>query len=814
MRASYIYRLYLCLAVLVSLIVLPGARLSWAQEQQEEQKKSSSETAPTKESPQAGTETAKAPTEEAQAPSTSPTPPAPPERPNEILEVRVRGNQVVSTAVILNQMKSRQGTPLKREDVDEDIKRLYKTGYFKDIQMEVEEDPKGYRLIVAVDEKPVVRQIKLDGFATFKEEVLRKELKVLEGQILDEHVVKEGVEAIRKKYRSKGFRFVEVESEVDVNEKTKEATLFIHILEGEKYKIKDIRFEGVKAFKLKKIRKLMKTKKDTLITSGVFNEENFQKDLERIQLFYQQEGYLDVKVSPDFQYDQAKRKIIITLQIDEGTHYVTGEIKIEGAKIFPESEIWQALEMLPGTTYSQYYLAGDMDRIRKYYFERGYVDARIVPDVKLNRETGKVDVTYKITEGDLYFVDKVVIRGNTKTKDIVIRRELRIRPGERFDGEKIEKSVQRLENLDFFEEVTHDLEPGSASNRKDLVFRVKEKRTGELSFGGGISSVDQFVGFAEISQKNFDLFRFPRFTGAGQKLSIKARVGTISQNYELSFVEPYLFGRKISLGVDAYNTRRDNRNVDFNEDRLGVGFTLSKALTDAFRLGTGYTLERVKLDNLSSDAPQTVRDFEGSTLLSRARLFQNWDTRDNVFNPSKGLQLSFEEELVGTFLGGDEDYYILQTNYSQYWTLFKKHVIEFRVRLGASQDIGNSSTVPVFDRFYAGGLGSVRGYNYRRVGPIESGDAVGGKTLAVVNLEYTFPIPYLDIIKGAAFVDVGEVNRRAYRLGFGNFAVSVGPGIKVKTPIGPMAFYYGLPIANKDSKDRNGRFEFSLSHGF
>ena len=750
---------------------------------------------------------------EEEAPEGPATPPKP-ERPNKVADVQVKGNQIISTTLILNQMKSKKGGLLIQNDVNEDVKRLYKTGYFEDIRIEVEELPEGYRLVVLVNEKPVVRQIVLDGNSSFKAQDLRKELKVLEGQILDEHVVKEGVENIRKKYRSKGFKFIEVESEVDVNQKTKEATLFVHILEGQKYKIKEVRFEGVHAFKEKKLRKLMKTKKDTWYTSGVFNEEKFQKDLDRTQLFYQQEGYLDVKVSPQFEYDQAKRKIIILIQVEEGTHYVTGEVQIKGAELFPESEIWQNLEMLPGTTYSQYYLTNDIDRIRKYYFERGYVDARIVPDVKLNRDTGKVDVVYKIHEGDLYFVDKVIVRGNTKTKDVVIRRELRIRPGDKIDGEKVQKSIQRLENLDYFEEATYDMEPGSAPNRKDLIFRVKEKRTGELSFGGGISSIDQFVGFGEISQKNFDLFRFPRFTGGGQKLSIRARVGTISQDFDLSFEEPYLFGKKISFGWDAYNTRRDNKNVDFDEDRLGSGVTFSRAFADALRLGTGYILERVKLKNLSGDAPRTVRDFEGSTLLSRWRLFQNWDTRDSIFNPSKGHLLTFQEELVGSFLGGDETFYSLQTNYSQYWTLFKKHLIEFRFRLGTAQDFGQSDTVPVFDRFYAGGLGTVRGFNYRRVGPLEAGDAVGGNTIGLTSLEYTFPVPYIDLIKGAVFVDVGQVHKSSYTLSFSDFAISIGPGVKVKTPIGPLAFYYGLPIANRDTKNRNGRFEFSLSHGF
>lgn len=737
------------------------------------------------------------------------------ERSRRIAEVQVKGNQIVSTSVILNQMKSRKGTLLVQKDINDDIKRLYKTGYFQDIRIEVEEVSEGFRLVVWVEEKPVVKKIVLDGHSTFKEDDLRKTLKILEGQILDEKVLKEGVEAIRKKYRSKGFKFVEVHSEIDTNPRTKEATVYVHVLEGEKYKIKSVRFEGVKAFKDKKLRKLMRTKKRHLgIIPSIFSEEKFQKDLDRLQIFYQQEGYLDVKVSPAFDYDNRRRAIDITIQIEEGTRYVTGEVKIQGTEFFPESEIWQVLEMLPGTTYSQYYLANDMDRIRKYYFERGHVEARVIPEVKLNRETAKVDVYYKIQEGDLFFVNKVVIRGNTKTKDRVIRRELRIRPGEKIDGEKIQKSIQRLENLGYFEEVTYDMESAVETNRKDLIFRVKEKRTGELSFGGGISSIDRFVGFGELSQKNFDLFNFPRFTGGGQKLSVRARIGSISQNFEFSFVEPYLFGRKVSFGTDAYNVRRDNRNVDFDEDRLGFGATFAKMFTDAFRIGTGYSLERVKLKNISADAAQAVKDFEGATFLSRMKLFQTWDTRDNVFNPTKGILLSFQQELVGSFLGGDEDYYNLQASYTQYWSLFKRHVIELKLRLGTADAFGGSDSVPVFDRFYAGGLGTVRGYNYRRVGPIEGGDAVGGQTLAIANLEYTFPLPYLEVLKGAAFVDVGQVNADSYKVGFGDFAISVGPGMKIKTPVGPLAFYYGLPIVNKDTEDRNGRFEFSLSHGF
>lgn len=745
-----------------------------------------------------------------------PSAPAPAaSQPAVVLDVIVKGNQIVSTATVLSKIKTQTGGILRQDTVNEDVRRLYATGFFQDIQMEVEEQAKGLVLVIQVVEKPVIKEIQIIGATTFKEQKLRKELGLIDGQILDRKAVKKGIEAIRKMYTNKGFRFVEINSDVQVNDYSKEAIVVLQIDEGEKYRISEVSFDGVAAFEEKRVRKLMKTKRKKWFSKGVFKESDFQQDLERLRFFYQQEGYLDVKIQPEFDYDRIEKQMKILIRVNEGTHYVAGDIKIEGTRLFPESEIWQQLEMLPGLTYSQFYLSKDVEHIRDYYMDQGHIDTRIIPDVKLNRETGKVDVIYKIEEGELFFVEKVLVRGNTKTRDIVIRRELRIRPGERFDGEKIRKSKQRLENLGFFEEITYDTEPSADDpNRKDLIFRVKEKRTGELSFGGGVSSVDRFVGFAEISQKNFDIFNFPRFTGDGQSLSLRARLGSISQDFNLNFVEPYLFNKPISFGTNLYSIHRDSRNTDFDEQRIGFTNTISRVFKDIFRVGTGYTLERVKLDEIDPSAPATVRAFEGENWLSRWKIFTTIDERDNVFNPTKGYIASLSTELVGSFLGGDQDYYILQANYSKYWSLFKNHVIELRTRLATAQAFGDSDEVPIFDRFYAGGLGTVRGFNFRRVGPIDGGDAVGGESLALVNLEYTFPIPKLESFRGAFFIDAGQVDPDSFTWDMTDASVSIGPGVKIKTPIGPVAFYYGYPIANRDTEDKNGRFEFSLSRGF
>lgn len=734
-----------------------------------------------------------------------------------VLSVKVRGNQVISTNTILNKIMTREGVTLSQENVNEDIKRLYATGFFRDIRFDVEPTPAGVNMILTVEEKPVVKRIIIQGNKTFNEQKLRKEVAIVEGQILDERLVVEGAQKIEQRYLNRGFRFVKATYNIAVDDASREAVVTFQVNEGEAYRIRSVQITGNKTFAASRIVKLMKTKKRNLwfFRRGIFKEDAFKNDTDRVIAFYQDEGFLDVKVVPDFQYDEKKNQLAITVAIEEGERYLVGALQLQGNKLFPESDIWQRLSMLPGTTYSQRNLADDIESIRHFYYSKGYMDARMIPEVKLNRETNRVDISYQITEGDLFFVDKVKIRGNTKTKDIVIRRELRIKPGERFDGDKLEKSKERLTNLGFFEEITYDTEPGTEPNRKDIVFRVKEKQTGELSFGAGYSSVDQFVGFAEIAQRNFDLTNWPRFTGAGQSLSLKGRIGSISRNAEFSFFEPYLFNRRVSFGLDAYLTRFESRNVDFAHDRMGIGMTFGRDLNDLVKIGTGYIIENVDVFDVADSAAQLIKDVAGDNLLSRWRVFTSRDSRDNIFNPTKGSVLSGSAELVGTFLGGDRDYYILQVGATKYKTFWKKTVLEWRNRIATADGVGSTDNVPVFDRFFAGGLGSIRGYNYRRVSPKIDNRPIGGETLLLTSLEYTVPFPILDNFKGAFFIDAGEINEDSYDFfNFDDFIVSVGPGIKVNTPIGPIAFYYGLPVLNRDTEDSNGRFEFSLSRSF
>lgn len=731
-----------------------------------------------------------------------------------VTSVSVQGNQIISTNTVINKIKTQRGMELSREVINEDIKRLYASGYFQDVTFDLVPDGSDFAVVVKVEEKPVVKEIRVKGNEKFSEDAIRDMMDLKTGNILDRHVLKEDINKIAGKYHDKGFKFVKIDHDVDVNQITRQAVIDILVKEGGKYKIDKILFNGVNAFKTGYLKGKMKTKEKAwwLLRFGVFKEKYFSNDIERLKYLYQKEGYLDVSIESDFEYNDTDNKMNIILTVSEGQQYVTGDVKIVGNELYPESELWGQLEMLPGEVYSQIQLHAEHDALRKFYFEKGYINAQIQPQTDLNKDSGRVDIVYEINEGDLFYIDKVKIRGNTKTKDNVIRRELRIRPAERFDGKKLEYSKQRLENLGYFDEVSYETEPGSASNKRDLIFNVKEKQTGELSFGAGVSSIDQFIGFAEITQRNFDMMKWPTFTGGGQKLSLSGRMGSVTKDVDISFTEPYVFGKNLSFGVNIFNWEREGSNVDFDTRRRGFKLTLGKRFTDKVKGNVAYTLESVKLKDIDDDAHPDVTASGVDNTLSRFEVGMSYDTRDNVFNPKSGWFISSSLELVGSVLGGDEDYYNAQFGASRFFSFFEDHTLELRGRVGVTDDFGDSSQVPIFDRFYAGGLGTVRGFNYRRVGPKGGGDAIGGESLYLASAEYVFPI--IENFKGAVFMDAGHVNYDAYDADFSEISVSVGPGIKINTPLGPITFYYGYPIANKDTEDENGRLEFNLSRGF
>lgn len=749
--------------------------------------------------------------------------PLPAQEPQKIVtSIEIKGNKSISTNVIFSKLKTKIGNLYQDTIVSDDLKRLYLMGYFEDIKIDTEPYKDGVKVIVTVTERPIIDKISFSGLKRYiiKEEKLKQLLKSKETQYLDYPSLEEDVKTLEEMYGKKGFGQVKIEYSVDIDKEKGRAKIQFTIVEGEKYKIKDILIEGNKAFSDSRILKLLKTKKAWFFNPGVLKEEVLAEDIERIKSFYNREGFVDAAVDYDVKFDDKKPFMYIIIKIEEGKKYLVGNVFIEGNKDINEKVIIANLkECSTGKVFSYEAMKNDVANIQSVYYDKGYISADIEDASSLNSETGRVDISYRITENKVSYVDKIKVRGNVKTKDIVIRRELRIHPGDRFDGDKLKRSKERLENLGFFDEVSYDTEDTDIEDKKDLIVDVKEAKTGAFSFGGGYSTVDQFMGFVEVEQKNFDWKNFPYFTGAGQDLRIRAELGNLTNNYSLSFTEPWLFDYPVSFGFDAYRQSHDkDTDIGYGYDQTVTGgdVRLGKLLTEYLRGDVIYRYDRIKISNIDDDASSELKSEAGQNTISSMQFGLTFDTRDNVFVPKRGDVISATIQGAGGFLGGTKDFVKFYSRASHYIPLFRGSVLEFRGRIGLADPYGDSDKIPIYERFFAGGADTVRGYNERKVGPIDpdSKDPLGGDSMLIGNIEYTYPL--FDFLKVAAFFDAGNVWEEWSDLGQGGIKKSFGFGVRLKTPIAPIVLDYGIPLDKEPGEDKksSGRLHFSVSRDF
>jgi outer membrane protein insertion porin family len=738
-----------------------------------------------------------------------------------IKEIKIINNKIISSATIRAKLKTREGIVFSQDVLNDDLKRLYGLGYFEDISIDVEEEEDGYIVSFIVSEKPVIDVIVFEGNKAIKEPKLRAEISVKEDEMLSRTKLNRDLIAIRKLYESQGFQLADIDYAIEVDETINRAKVTFKISEKQRIRVKSINIFGNYSISVKELKKLMVTKTHFLffIQPGYFKSGEFNADIERITAYYRDKGFLDVKVVPNFEYSIDGTEMYITINIEEGKQYLVGEVKVTGNERFSEYELRKELKMESGGPFSESLMIADMETIQQYYYDSGYMECEVDSDQLLDPATGNVNVTYKITEGELIYIDKVRIQGNTKTKDVVIRRELRVYPGEPFRGAEIRRSKERLYNLGYFEEVVFETESGSSPNRKDLVVTVKETKTGEFSFGGGYSSVDKLVGFIQINQRNFDALNFPTFTGGGQILNVRAELGDIRQNYIVSWTDPWILGFPLLFGFDIYQTEH-KRTTDvgylFDEKRRGGDIRLGKEFTEYFRADAMYKLEEIDISDVSQTAAQAIKDEEGDNWLSRISLSLKYDTRDNIFTPTRGYLLGGTVENIGGFLGGDKDFIKYGISGRTYFSFLEKRVVlELFSSLNFADSYGDTDKVPVYERYYAGGAFTIRGYKERHVSPRDpaTNDLIGGNVRFLSSAEATFPLVE-KIIKGAVFVDAGEVWKDKSKAFTSNLKYSTGVGVRVKTPLGPVKLDYGWPLSDNYGDEKRGRFHFSMSHGF
>ena len=616
------------------------------------------------------------------------------------IDVEYTGPGTVSKERILAQMRTRVGQPYSNEVVEQDIAALYKTGSIQNVRIFAQPQGDGLRVIVAVQTRSILREIVIDGAERVKAQRLRKEIKLKLNQPVNEQQLEEARQKIIEVYQGRGFTDVSVQFRVDpIDEKRGTARVVYTVNEGAKGAVKQINFEGNTHFSQRVLRKQMKTRGKTPISfldkSGRFDDVQLQQDLDKIREFYQDHGYIDVEIKDVRRGRMEKGPVVLTIVVVEGPQYHVRKLTVTGYQNTTEQKIRALLKMKEGSVYSPKQLRDDAKAVADAYGSGGYVDLVVQPE-GAPAGPALIDVHYNIDEGVRSFVNRVNIEGNTRTKDKVIRREVLVAPGDVFNTVRVDITKKRLENLGYFAKVETYPEETDIPGRKDLTILVQEKRTGSLSFGGGYSTIDQLVGFAELTQGNFDLFNWPSFTGGGQKFRLRIQYGTQRKDFILSITEPYFLDRRLSLNGQVFYNEANYLSSEYDQRNYGFATELRKPINTYTYATLGYQLQDVDIFNVVVSASDFIKSQEGSTTESKIISGVVFDSRDNPLLSRRGQRFTFSPYIAGGFLGGNTQIYGLDFEGSQYFHLPWDTILVLNGEVATVSQWGNGSNVPIF----------------------------------------------------------------------------------------------------------------------
>jgi outer membrane protein insertion porin family len=731
------------------------------------------------------------------------------------IEVQYAGASTVSKEKLLANMRTRVGKPYSEQAVEEDIRNLYKTGNISNVRIFGEPVADGVKVIVVVQSKAKITEVHLNGVTKLKESRIRKEVSAKPGDTLDESGLEQDRQKVIKYYSDKGFSEIDVKYHVDMNETTGTAVVTFDVNEGGKMVIRHVKFEGNTVFSSSDLLKAIKTRprsiKYIFSGGGKLNSDTVEGDVAAIKEKYLGAGYIDVNVLPP-RIDRQNEKADITFVIQEGPQYHVGKVAYNGAKVFTLPEITKTAKIKPGAVYSPQSVRADVKTVQDLYGTRGYIDFQAGASTTPG-PANTIDVTFNLEEGAQSYVEHINITGNTRTKDKVIRREFPLDPGDIFNTVYVDAAKQRLMNTKYFSKVETYPADTLVPGRKDLNVIVEEQRTGSFNFGAGFSSIDKLLGFAEITQGNFDITRWPYFTGGGEKFRIRVQYGTERKDFVMSLTEPYFMDREIAVGTDVFYREAYFTSDVYSERHYGFDITARKRLNQFLTGRAEYRLEDAGIFNVDSSASDTIKSEERSLLKSQVSLGLTYDTRDSLFLTRKGERVDLTAYVAGGFLGGQENIYGFDLEGSKYFSLPFDGILTINGEVATVSTWNGGNEVPIWDRLYLGGANNLRGFKFRDSGPKdENGEAIGGDTLARLTVEYTFPI--VDKVRGAVFYDVGFVNAGTYDFGTGNINDDVGIGVRLDLPIGPVRIDYGFPLRTDQFSSKNGQFNFNIGYQF
>ncbi len=726
-----------------------------------------------------------------------------------VSEVVVRGNRRIDSAAILNAVSSKAGERLDSDRTDADIRSIFNLGQFRDVQVSTEPGSAGLVLVFSVVEKPIIREVRFEGNEALKQEKLLEGLPIRRNAVFSQKDLDAAVLKLTKQYQDEGYYLVQVQPRVEQRSDT-EYLVTLQIVEGKKIRISTISFEGNTAFSPRKLRGVIETSEEWFMSwltgAGTYKEEVLRNDALLIADHYMNNGYINVKVGePKVKLSEDRESLEVLVSITEGDQYRIGSIAFSGDVLYPEAEIRKKLKSEVGEVFSRKNLREDIGTLTDMTADKGYAFNNVNPLTKQDQEKKQLELTFDVEKGDLVYIERITIAGNGKTRDKVVRREMRLLEGELYSATGFKRSKQNLMNTGYFEEANVASVKGSSADKLNINVDLKEKATGAFTIGGGYSSLDGMILQGSISQSNF--------LGLGLKANASASLGGSSNTYSVGLTDPYFLDSKWTLGADIYRSEREWD--DYYLRRTGFDIKAGYPISDYVGTFLMYKYEMKDVYEYT-DAWKQAHDQYGNDLYpigqSTTSAIYASITHNNTdyrFDPSTGMVNSFSLEYAG--LGGDNKYVREVLDNTIYYPLWWKFVVSTKLVLGAVQEAGGK--VPLDERFYLGGIGTLRGYEARTIGERDQfGNYIGGEKELFGNVELKFPLLSEFGVKGVAFFDYGNAWDGGFRPP--KVLMSYGGGIRWASPMGPLRLEYGIPINPNPGESTSGRFEFAIGSMF
>lgn len=722
-----------------------------------------------------------------------------------IVKVLIKGNDRIEEDAIRRVLKIKSGDVFNEKNINDELKAIYKMGYFDDIRVEAQTVANGKIITFVVKEKPTVRNISIEGNTwVYDDDEIKDELTLRKGSILNINTIQNDIRRIEELYKEKNYHNVKVSFKVYPKENNLADVEYV-IEEGKKFQIKKIEFIGNTAYSSSKLKGVMDTSEKGLLSfltsSGDLNQEKLSQDTAKLTAFYQNNGYVQARVGePEVTFEDDG--IVITIRLVEGPRFKVGKVSMAGDLILPEEQLLEKIKITGEEYYDRETLRLDVIELTDIYSDEGYAYADISPSIDQDAENLTVNITFDINKGKQVYFEEITISGNSKTRDKVIRRQLQVYEQELYSGRRLKRSVRNLYRLDFFEDIKVNTVKGSDEDKMRLLIDVKEKDTGAFSFGAGFGNVENLFLTASISERN--LF------GRGQVLALKGQVGTKTQRYTLSFTEPWLFDIPLSAGADVYSWNYSY--PDYDKDSLGGQLRLGYPIFDYTRANLSYNYDIANIKNISDDASNSIKSDAGENIKSSVTSLIKYDSRDQLFHPTEGSLDSIEYEFAG--LGGNVGFNKIIGETGWYYPLLWQTVGVLHGRAGWVKEL-QGKTLPDYEKFYMVGIDALRGFERDDLCPRDdSGACIGGNKFVQFNAEIRFPIAPKLGAYGVFFFDTGDIYTNDEQIDLGNLRESAGCGFRWLSPMGPVRLEYGWILDPEPTDHGAGSWEFSMASAF